>query len=523
MRLFILRQSRQEALSVRKWDVVTKRNERSCDRLPLPLYTLIAGGTVIVLFFMDLLFFNRLGGLPVKKIKPFHLAIIASISVLLALWNPLEMDNDQRILLSSLVFTVALWATEAVHKSIACIFLLVSFSLFGKTPLINIVNFAWSDTILLIITTTWLSVGMMKTGLIHHYVEALFRKNSSSIWRLLLLPYLFGAVLVFFIPQAFARVIIIGVIFHSLLSAKNEEENKAKQVLIFNGFLGVTMSYMLFNNGDIVLNQAAIRFSGDEVREVLTFGRWFVLMALPSLLTAMVSLVLTFLLFKKELQGFTETMIVKGAYHNTELSKEKQYLSMAVMLVIIILWMTQSLHGISPWISALVGVFIMFGMKILDRGDLSSVNPHFLLFLIIVFSIGKVLGQSGITEVIFEHLKHWIPTGNSSLYLLLIAGVVMVLHICIGSSVATMSVVLPIIIPLTGSLGYRAEVVTLMTYVIVNIHFLLPFHHATVMIGTAREYYPENYMLRFGSVMTAVTFLLLGLVYFPWWKLMQVL
>lgn len=458
-----------------------------------------------------------------KKMKLFHIAVITVIAVLFALWNPLGMEGNQRVLLSSLIVTVALWATEAVHKSIACVFLLICFSLFGKTPLFQIVNFAWSDTILLIVTTTLLSVGIMKTGLVHRYVEALFRKSSSSILQLLFLPYVFGLVLVFFIPQAFARVIIIGVIFHSLLSAENEEENKAKQVLIFNGFLGVTMTYMLFSNGDIVLNQAAIRFAGEEVKEVLTFGRWFVLMAIPSLVVCVVVLTLTFLIFKKELKGFTQRMIGKGDYQNSELLKAKQYLSILVMLLIIVLWMTQSLHGISPWMVAAVGVLILFGAKVLDRGDLQSVNLHFLLFLLTVFSIGKVLGQSGVTEIIFEHLKNWIPDVNSSVYLLLISAIVMILHICIGSSVATMSVVLPIIIPLTQSLGYRAEVVTLMTYVIVNIHFLLPFHHATVMIGTARDYYPQNYMLRFGSVMTVVTFVLLGLVYFPWWKLMGVL
>lgn len=458
-----------------------------------------------------------------KKMKLFHIVAIAVTAVLLALWNPLGMEANQRILLSSLVVTVALWATEAVHKSIACVFLLICFSLFGKTPLFQIVNFAWSDTILLIVTTTLLSVGIMKTGLVHRYVEALFRKSSSSILQLLFLPYVFGTVLVFFIPQAFARVIIIGVIFHSLLSAENEEENKAKQVLIFNGFLGVTMTYMLFSNGDIVLNQAAIRFAGEEVKEVLTFGRWFVLMSIPSLVTCAVTLMLTSLIFKQELKGFTQRMIGKGDYQNSELSRGKQYLSILVMLLIIALWMTQGLHGISNWKVAAVGVLILFGAKVLDKSDLNSVNPHFLLFLLTVFSIGKVLGQSGVTEIIFENLKSGIGNVNSSVYLLLIAAVVMILHICIGSSVATMSVVLPIIIPLTQSLGYRAEVVTLMTYVIVNIHFLLPFHHATVMIGTAREYYPQSYMMRFGSVMTVVTFVLLGSVYFTWWKLMGVL
>lgn len=458
-----------------------------------------------------------------KKIKPFHLAVITAIAILAAILNPLQMDFNQRILLSCLIFTVAIWATEAIHKSIACVFLLLSFFIFGKTPPLEILKLTWSGTILLIVTTTLLSVGIMKTGIVHRYVHKLFQKNSSGVIPLMLLPYIFGVVLVFLIPQAFARVIIIGTIFSSLIHANNEEENKAKQALIFNGFIAITMTYMFFVNGDIVLNQAALNFAGDEVKQTLSFGKWFTMMLVPTLVTCGVAFLTTYLVFKKDLSAFKKSMIAHDDSRSNEFSKFKQQIGVVTMAVIILFWMTQSMHSIQPWIIALVGVIVMFAAKILDKSDLKSVNLHLILFLITVFNIGKVLGQSGITGIIFEHLKQLIPNTNSATYLLIIAAIVMILHLCIGSSVATMSVVLPILIPLTQSLGYQPEVITLMTYAIVNIHFLLPFHHATVMIGTAREYYPERSMFRFGLPMTIITFVLLALVYFPYWRMLGAL
>ena len=116
-----------------------------------------------------------------------------------------------------------------------------------------------------------------------------------------------------------------------------------------------------------------------------------------------------------------------------------------------------------------------------------------------------------------------IPENSSAFYLFLIIAVIMGLHICIGSAVATMSVTLPIMIPLLVNQGYQAEMITLMTYIIVNIHFLFPYHHATLMIGTAKGYYPDQYMLRFGLVMTVVIFAIFALLYFPWWHLMGIL
>lgn len=458
-----------------------------------------------------------------KKVKFSHLAIIFLVVLAIGLINPLNLDLNQIILFSSMVFTIGLWATNAVHKSTACIFFLIMSFIFGKTPALDIVNFIWSDTNLLIVTTTLLSVGIMKTGIVHRYVEKLLKKNDSNIFMLLLLPYIFGIVLVFFIPQAFARVIIIGAIFNSLLIANNDIERKAKEALIFNAFIAVTMTYMFFNNGDIVLNQAAINFAGEEVKEILTFGTWFKLMSIPTLITCVVSLFLTYFIFKKDLEGFSINMISKDHIKTEEVSKSKQQISMVAMIIIILLWTTQSIHYRSSWIVALAGVILMYALNILKKEDLKSVNPHFILFLMTVFSIGKILGQSGITAVIFENLKKIIPLTNSSFYLIIIGIVAMVLHICIGSSVATMSVVIPILLSLTGSLGYRPEIVTLMIYIIVNIHFFLPFHHATVMIGIGNEYYPEKHMLKFGVPMTIITFLLLGLVYFKWWQILNIL
>lgn len=479
---------------------------------------LIVASAVFLRCTVEVLFFMQIRRCTVKKVKYFHLGIIVALSVLIAVINPLKMDLNQRILFSSLICTVAVWATSAVHKSIACVFLLVMAMLFGKTKPLAIVGYLWSDTNILIMTTTLLSVGIMKTGIVHKYVERFFRKNSGSTIKLLLLPYIFGIALIFIIPQAFARVIIMGTIFSSLLLERTEEEKQAKQVLIFNVFIGISMVYMLFNNGDIVLNLSAIKFGGDEVKSALTFTNWFKMMGIPTLITSVVTLFVTYFAFRKELSYFTVDMISSSASESKELPKFKQQIAIITTIVIIAFWMTSSFHPISPWIISVIGVAIMFAISVLKFDDLKSINPHFILFLMTIFSIGKILGQSGITGIIFENLKTIIPNTNSGFYLLIIAVVVMILHLCIGSSVATMSVVLPIIIPLTQSLGYRPEVITLMTYVLVNIHFLLPFHQANVMIGTARGFYPENYMLRFGIYMTIISPILLALVYFPWWR-----
>lgn len=178
------------------------------------------------------------------------------------------MESYQRIVLSTLIFVTATWASNSIDKSIACLILLLSFVVFGNTEPLTIISQLWGDTILLIMTTTLLSVGMMKTGVIDSYLRKLLLRSGDSTLKLLVIPYVLGIVLVFLIPQAFARVIILGTIFNNLFTAEDENEKKAKEVLIFNGFVAITMTYMLFSNGDIVLNQAAIGFQEGVVNNL---------------------------------------------------------------------------------------------------------------------------------------------------------------------------------------------------------------------------------------------------------------
>lgn len=448
------------------------------------------------------------------------IGIILALAILVFAINPFGLDLNQGIVFSSLVFVIGMWATNGMNKDLACLILIVAFMVFGKTKPLEVINFLWSDTIFLIVTTNLLSIGIMKTGIIDRFWGGMLKRAGDSIVKLLLIPFIFGIVLIFVIPQAFARVIILGTIYNSIIVAKNEEETKAKKAIIFAGFMAITVTYMMFINGDIVLNQSAVNFSGQPVIEILNFGYWARLMALPTLLTSLIVIFVLYYAFKEDLKFFHKDMI-KDFSKDIEISKSTRNFNLLLMLVVIGFWMTEGfLHDIPSYIPALLAVILMFANRTLVKKDISSINPHFLLFLTAAFSIGKVLGQAGITEKIFLVLEGIIPASDSSFYLITIAVVTMALHILIGSSVATMSVVLPIFIPMAINSGINPVFITLLVYIMVNIHFFMPYHHATLMIGAADGYYDSSHMIKMGSIMTILALLIVQFIYIPWWNIM---
>lgn len=449
---------------------------------------------------------------------------LISIAVIAAfvIWNPLTLNWQQLCLVAGLAMTIIAWATNLVHKTIASAFLILVFAIFGKTPILEIISFLYSPTLLLIIGTGLLSHAVMNGGLVDHELAAILRAARRRPSLLIVGPYILGLVLVFIIPQAFARVIIMGAVLHRLIQVSGEKGERAKSAIIFNACLAITMSYMCFSNGDIVLNQSAIRFASELTELDLGFWNWLKLMFVPSLLTGLVSLAINFFLFREDWRAFRTEELAEVPLEPRHKSW-RTIATLAAVLITVAFWLTESLHGINPGLVSLFAALFCFLIGSLKPADLKTINPHFLIFLTAAFSIGKVLGQAGITAKISEALASWIPDQRSALFLFAISALCMVLHMAIGSSVATLSVAIPLALPLAMQVGYPAEIVTLIFYVIVNIHFILPIHHATMLLGVGKGYYDDRRMLRFGAVMTPLTFVFIFLFYLLWWRLIGVM
>ena len=98
--------------------------------------------------------------------------------------------------------------------------------------------------------------------------------------------------------------------------------------------------------------------------------------------------------------------------------------------------------------------------------------------------------------------------------------VAIVIHMCFGSVIAVMGIVIPAILAFTSSMGMTAIIPVMIAYTSINAHFILPFHNLAMLVGTGEEngMYSEKECIRFGVPFTAVLFILSCVVELPWWK-----
>lgn len=439
-----------------------------------------------------------------------YLKVLLSLSVPLILMfiKPIEMTLEQSIILGSLFLTIIWWGTGWVYKDVASMFLLIIFIIFGNTPIKSVFFFPLSSNFILVISSYLLSQGIVNSNVADNFSSFILSKYCYNSKRLVIMSFILGILLIFVIPQPFPRVILLASIYINFLKNTSvNEENK--RVLIFSVFVASAVTSLMFLNGDVIINYSAMKFGGIN----LSYLEWAKYMALPTLVTSAIILISFLLLFRKNLNDKfnfekEDKLVV------TKSGKK----ALLITALVVILWLTETLHGISSANVALLGTLLMFVAQIIKIRDLKVINVSLLIFLTAEFAIGKVLLGSGVAEKLSDSLIGFFPSAESIMYIPFIVFLIMFLHMIMGSLVTAISVLIPTLITLTAG-NLSTEFIVLLTCASVCFHFILPFHHVSIMIGYGNGYYENRHTIKMGVALSAITVLVVLFIYIPWWKM----
>jgi len=436
------------------------------------------------------------------------LALSLIPSALLLSFRPLGMSFRQAAVAAALVLTVIWWVSKLVDRTVASVFLLLAFCLVGNTPLRTVFSFPLSETFVLIVFSFLFSEGVKNSGLLDKLLLPLLCRWATGVGRVLLSFLLVNLVMIFVIPQPFSRIILAAMIYDRFLRRAGVEE-RPRQLLMFSLHMTAIFVNMCFLRGDLILNNAMLSISGAPYAE----ADWMRAMALPALVLAAAGLVVFRLAFHRELGKFPPIPPVeKSSWSNTEKR------NLVFLLAVILFWATEDLHGVSGTITVCAGTLLMVPLKLLGVKDLRCVDVKLLVFLTAAFSIGGVMKASGTANVIFSQFTALFPAVFSGWYLLIVVAVCMVMHLVLGSSITTMSVVIPSLMVISADVA-PLPMLLFSIYIVSSGHCLLPFHNVITMIGEGRGYFLSRDMTRYGAVMTAPILLMVLFVFYGWWRL----
>ena len=320
--------------------------------------------------------------------------LLSALVTVVLLAAPLWSDTPGMLPAAGVVlFAIALWATGAIPAHITALLLFLLTVVFAIAP----PNVAFSG---FHASATWLvfggfviSIAVHKSGLASRIVQALMNHLPA---RYLLMAgglAIAGVLLSFIMPSASGRAVMMAPLAVALATELGFGENtRARHGLVMAAGWGTTIPAFGILPSNVV-NMAFVGASESIFGVGFTyFGYTFLNFPVAGFLGALIVILLITILFgaKPEPKG-------KPAIQTGWSSAERRL--MGIMLIALALWMTDSLHGISPaWIALAAALLcITPGVGILSASVITNeVNYGAWLFVAGVIGMGAIVLEGAV-------------------------------------------------------------------------------------------------------------------------------
>ena len=169
-----------------------------------------------------------------------------------------------------------------------------------------------------------------------------------------------------------------------------------------------------------------------------------------------------------------------------------------------------------------VGLSLPIVGDVLGPNDINTgVAWPIVIFVIGALAIGTVGKETGLSQWLAQMALPSSPPENAFTFAALASLATMAIHMVLGSALACMSIVSPPLMDYAVAAGWSPVFPALLVYTAVEIHYLLPFQHVTILLGEGERAgkYGSAEVMKFGIPMTLVTLIVIVLIEVPWWKL----
>jgi di/tricarboxylate transporter len=321
--------------------------------------------------------------------------------------------------------------------------------------------------------------------------------------------YVLGVVLSVLIPHPFPRTLLIIAIVTAVIDNSQMEQEDAT-ALGFATFASSTATSMILLTGNVLLNTVIIGFAGVPV----SWLGWVCYMAVPGVLACVLMWGLQLLVFPPQSHRSLDPQAVQAAQAQLGPLSAAEKRTLAWLGLALLLWATDVLHHFDPaWVA--LGVAVGLALPVL--GDVlhpqdftNSIDWSILMFVVGALAIGTVSMETGMAQWIAKVLLPTVPPANPYVFALLIGGATMVIHMFLGSVLPVISIAAPPMVAYATAAGQSGLFPALLVYTAVQIHYLLPFQHATILLGAGQVgRYGSHETLKYGLPLTAVTLLVL--------------
>ncbi len=420
---------------------------------------------------------------------------------------PLGIEGKPHIMLFVMVFVALLWITEAVPlhaTAIFAAFLLIM--LVGLKP-VDVYAQYFDPVIVLLLGGFVIAVAMNKHGLDEYIAYKIIAKAGSNPKMAVLALIGTATFISMWISNSAAAALImpIALVILSKNRLKRGTSNFGKASVLAVGY-GATiggLGTIIGSTPNVIaakfLHDSSISFGfyewfyrGFPFMFLLMFIGWFVLITM----------------YKPE-----KKQIVTVEKSGKMTLEQKKVLT--IFAITILLWTTESLHGIQSSVVALVPIILYYFSGLLQTDDFMKIDWATLILVGGGLALGMGIHATSL-DTSFASVISNFASGQNVLVLFLVLGIFGVAFTVFVSNTTAAAIYLPIVVALASSFGANITNTVIVAAIGVSLDFIFPFGTPPTAIAYGTKYVNTRDIAKAGIVISIIGVLLLAFMGMFW-------
>lgn len=405
-----------------------------------------------------------------KRIFMF-LSVIVGFLCTVALKN--QLSSDAGIALGVLAGSIVLWISGTLPDYVTALLMAVCFILFSDVPSEIVLGAFSKPSLWLLLTAFGLSLCMSKCGLLNRIAGYLLRLFPNSFMGRVLGLTAAGLVSAPFVPSMSAKAAVFSPLAMKISDAAGyKRKSKEASGLFLAMLIAIRSPGPLFISASV----NGYTLSGllpQPFKDQFTMSRWFT-SALPWYIIVLILSIFTLWILYRPKSSDTEE---KGNVESPILPMSRKEKKMVFIIsATMLLWMTESIHGIPAYIVSLTALCACLGCGIISSKEFcSEMNWTAVLFIGVVLEIASVFKYLGINQWFIDRFSSVFAFFADKPYLFIFAVALstILLRFVIVSEVALINIYMVFLIPFSMEIGINPWVVGFALYAVVCPWFFL--------------------------------------------------
>ncbi|WP_342387769.1 SLC13 family permease [Salinicoccus bachuensis] len=426
--------------------------------------------------------------------------------------------------LSILLLGLILWAFEPIPFGMTSMVIMVLLVMLQTVSIDVMLSGFSSPAVFLVVAGVMLVQGVSQTTLIPRISYGLVYRLGTSLRRLFIGIFVLIQFLAFFIPTNSVRATLLLPLATRVVDSIGAGETSNYNKLIMVGIAFATNLSAVGVLTGAVSNILAVELLNTYTEYSITYLQWF-LYALPLwvILTIVIPFVLLWFYPPEEVDTESLHKEMETSYKEFGELSGAEWKCIAVLILTVVLWTLESVHGFHPVIPAMLAVVLITLPKIGFVKWKEVVNINFDLILLIgaSLSLGYALTESGALDVLTDALltDTLIQLFSNPWVAMVTVIIISQLYHMVVTNISTAVVTLvPIIITISVEVGLNPVMMTFVTSITLLFGFILAIQSMPNVIIYNEGRIRQKDLVKPGIVITVISALATILVAFTFWN-----